>query len=251
MSKKELKIQIASDLHIECSWLKNPDPLDYFTPITEILILDGDIGSLYRFDQFQNFMEKTCELFTYVIFIAGNHEYYTRKRYKYSQMNILKKKLKKLEETIHNFYFLDKSSVKIGNVCIVGCTLWSKTDTVPQDRIKIPDMSVKKYNILHEQDLNYIKQMIKYCKKRKLKLLVVTHYCPTFDILPQEDKFSNLYCTNLNKLIERGDVHTWIYGHLHYNSDTILKGGTRLVGNQKGKRRDFITDYSLTKTISI
>ena len=114
-------------------------------------------------------------------------------------------------------------------------------------------MSVEKYNMLHKQDLNYIKQMIKYCKKHKLKLLVVTHYCPTFDILPQtqKDKFSNLYCTNLNKLVETGDVHTWIFGHLHYNFDQIMKGGTRLVGNQKGKKRDCLTDYSLTKTISI
>jgi predicted phosphohydrolase len=245
-----LKIQIASDLHIECK-SGNPDPLDYFTPVAEILILAGDIGSLYMFDQFQNFMEKTCEWFTYVIFIAGNHEYYVRRGYKHLQMNILKKKLIKIENEIPNFYFLDKSSIKIGNVCIVGCTLWSKVTIVPQNRVKIPDMSVKKYNTFHEEDLNYIKNRMEYCKKRKLKLLVVTHYCPTFDILPEKDTFSNLYCTNLNKLLETGAVHTWIFGHLHYNADKIMKGGTRLVGNQKGKKRDCLTDYSLTKIISM
>jgi predicted phosphohydrolase len=246
-----LEIQIASDLHIESRKEKHLDPLDYFTPVAEILILAGDIGSLYLFDQFQNFMKKTCELFTYVIFIAGNHEYYVRKGYQHLQMNILKKKLQKIEKEIDNFYFLDKSSIKIGNVCIVGCTLWSETNNVPHNRVKIPDMSVEKYNMLHKQDLNYIKQMIKYCKKRDLKLFLVTHYCPTFDILPQTDEFSNLYCTNLNKLIETGAVDVWVFGHLHYNFDKIMKGGTHLVGNQKGKKRDCLTDYSLTKTISI
>ena len=41
-------IQIASDLHIEFKNDDVPDPLNYITPTANILILAGDIGSLYK-----------------------------------------------------------------------------------------------------------------------------------------------------------------------------------------------------------
>ena len=46
-----VKIQIASDLHIEYRSNIIPNPLDLITPSAEILILAGDIGSSYKYNQ--------------------------------------------------------------------------------------------------------------------------------------------------------------------------------------------------------
>ena len=71
-----LKLQIVSDLHIEYKNNTVPDPLDLITPEADILVLAGDIGSLYKFDQLRNFMVKLCEYFQLVLYVPGNHEYY-------------------------------------------------------------------------------------------------------------------------------------------------------------------------------
>ena len=39
-------------------------------------------------------------------------------------------------------------------------------------------------------------------------------------------------------------IHTWVSGHVHSNFDFLSDGGTRLVGNPKGRERDNITDFS-------
>ena len=88
--------------------------------------------------------------------------------------------------------------------------------------------------------------MINYCENNCLKLVVVTHYCPTLKVLKnfhKKDKLISLYVTPLDYLLESSKVHTWICGHIHKNFDFITEGGTRVVSNQKGKPRDNITDF--------
>ena len=69
------KIQIVSDIHIEYK-KEELNPLDFFTPSAPYLILAGDIGSFYKYDQLKDFLQKTCKLFDHVIYVLGNHEYY-------------------------------------------------------------------------------------------------------------------------------------------------------------------------------
>ena len=88
--------------------------------------------------------------------------------------------------------------------------------------------------------------MIEYCQQQNLKLVVVTHYCPSYKLLhpsKSEDKYASLYVSHLDYLLNKNDIHTYICGHTHYNFDFKTNGGTRLVSNQLGKPRDGITDY--------
>lgn len=61
------KFQIVSDLHIEYKNTDVPDPLSLITPSAEILILAGDIGSFYQYDQLKKFLSKLCPHFKIVI----------------------------------------------------------------------------------------------------------------------------------------------------------------------------------------
>lgn len=247
--------QIASDLHIEYKNDDVPDPLDFITPSSEILILAGDIGSFYKINQLEEFLVKLCLHFKLVLYVPGNHEYYTFNEYKPLHISTLLSYIYEIENSIKNLYILNESSIIIDNICITGCTLWSKPDIkIPRYIVRIHGINNEIYERKHIKDVNYIKKMIKYSKSNNLKLLVVTHYCPTYKVLDnfkKKDKLVSLYVTNLDELLTSEQVHTWICGHIHQNFDFTTEGGTRVVGNQKGKPKDKITDYSKTFTIQI
>jgi predicted phosphohydrolase len=241
------QIQIASDLHIEFKNDEIPDPLNYITPSAEILILAGDIGSLYKIDQLKGFLELLCPHFKNVIYIPGNHEYYTVQNYDHLSMNKLLNRLYEIEKYIKNLYILNQSSIVIGDICITGCTLWSRPKvTIPKFIVRIYGMNTEIYEKKFSNDVNYINKMIDHCNKNNLKLVVATHYCPTYDVIDEEknkDIYVSLYASELDHLLHKEKVHTWICGHIHRNFDINSKNGTRVVGNQLGKPRDKITDY--------
>jgi len=252
-----VSFQIASDLHIEYKNDESPDPLLYITPSADVLILAGDIGSVYKYHQLETFMKKLCTYFKIVLYVIGNKEYYDVPGYELEKMDSLFDKLMLLEQNSANLYILNRKSVLIDDVCIAGCTLWSyPLVAVPSFIVRINDMNTHKYKQRYKEDFLYIKNMINYCSKKKLKLLVVTHHCPTYNIIKQKsqrnkDRYTSLYASSLDYLLKSNKVHTWVCGHIHINFDYITEGGTHLVGNQVGKPKDRITDYSKSFVIKV
>lgn len=251
-----VNFQISSDMHIEYKSDEVPDPLNLIIPSADVLILAGDIGSFYKMDQLKSFLQKLCSYFKVVIYVPGNHEYYKQKGYQPEKMNVLLKRFIDIEKSINNLYVLNRTSALIDDVCIVGCTLWSKpTIHVPNFIVRIEGMNTNLYNQKFNSDLEYIKKMSDYCSKKQLKLLVVTHHCPTYSVITsnkkKKDKYISLYASHLDDLLIRDKVHTWVSGHIHSNFDLITEGGTHLIGNQKGKPKDKIIDYKKDLTISV
>lgn len=250
-----LNVQLASDLHIEFKNDEIPDPLKYITPTANILILAGDIGSFYKINQLHGFLERLCPLFEIVIYVPGNHEYYTIQNAKPLSMSKLIDNLYEIEKSIKNLYILNQTSIVIGDVCITGCTLWSDVKvTIPKFIVRIHGMNNEIYNKKFNNDLKYINKMITYCEEHKLKLVVVTHHCPTYKILDNyklRDRFVSLYASNLDNMLYKDKIHTWICGHIHKNFDIITDNGTRVIGNQYGKPKDKIYDYDKNLVIEI
>lgn len=249
------KVQIVSDLHIEFNDNEDPNPLEYITPSSEILILAGDIGSLYKFNQLLVFLQKLSKLFEVILYVPGNHEWYCIPDHDPLTLPTLENRLNKISERIKNLHILNRSSVRINNVCIAGATLWSNPECpVPPFIVRINGMKTKEYKEQHLTDLNYIKEMIRYCDKNKLKLIIVTHHPPTKKVLTiakKRKKFDSLYATDLEYLLDRNNVHTWICGHVHKNFDFLSSKGCRIVGNQKGKPKDNIKNFSKKFLIDI
>ena len=251
--------QIVSDLHIEYKNNEIPDPLTLIKPKSDVLILAGDIGSLYKYQQLHGFLEKLCVHFKNVLYIPGNHEFYMVPNdplYEPLPMDQLIDRLYLLEKQIPNLYILNQSSVIINNVCITGCTLWSKVEiAIPRFIVRIHGMTNYLYDKKYSSDLKYINRMIKYCKQNKLKLVVVTHHCPSYSVLlnghKNNDKYVSLYVSKLDYLLNSSNVHTWVAGHTHKNFDFITDGGTRLVSNQRGKPKDNVRDFSNSFIVNI
>lgn len=267
---EDLSFQIVSDLHIEYKNNNIPNPLNYIKPVSQILVLAGDIGSLYKFEQLRGFLKKLCIHFEYVLYVPGNHEFYMQHDYEDNtplSLDVLLDRLLSIENEIDNLYVLNRRSIILNNICITGCTLWSKSEVkIPKFIVRIHGMTTEIYNKKHYNDLKYINKMIEHCQKNNLKLIVITHHCPSFNIMEntykmlneygrenikKRDRYVSLYFSKLDGLLKKEKVHTWICGHIHQNFDYITNGGTRLVGNQYGKPRDNIDDYSKEFVVKI
>ena len=245
-------IQICSDLHLE----KHFEPIhykNYITPNAQILVLVGDIGSLYRYSQLEKFLIDVSKEFEVILFVPGNHEYQVHKKIKKIAFPILKKKFDLLKKKIKNIYILDNESIIINNYCFIGSTLWSKTDIFPKS-INIHGIDKNYFNFLYDHSLNYIKKMIKYSFDKKLKPVILTHYCPSIKCLnPNRKIIKQLYSSNLDYLINntKYPINSWIYGHSHYNNNFTTKSNTKIISNQLGKSKSISKNFKCNFVIDI
>lgn len=247
-----VNFQIMSDLHLE-TLDETQSVLSFITPKASVLILAGDIGRIHKYEQLETFLKEICKHFEIVLYVLGNHEYYKVDNVPVKTMDELLEDVHKIKLGIPNLYILNRTSVIIDDVCIAGCTLWSQaTVEVPQFIVRIPEMNTFKYNAMFKQDLTYLESMVELCKARKLKLLVVTHHCPSYLVgRKTRDKYQSLYVSNLDYLLDSSRVNTWVCGHVHRNFDFRTKNGTRLVCNQKGKPHDKLTTFTKEKIIVV
>lgn len=241
--------QIMSDLHIEKD-TATPSTSSLIVPSAPVLILAGDIGHFYKYDQLKEFLVDVASKFEVVVYVLGNHEFYREKDIPEISMDEIVTQMKALASEIGNMHILNRDSIRIGDVCISGCTLWSQAINIPPYIVRINGMNLQKYNEMHRKDLQYINGMIKYCQRENLKLVVVTHHCPSYSVVKKK-RFTSLYASNLDILLDSASIHTWICGHNHSNFDFVTPNGTRLVSNQRGKPNDKINDFSLRKLLLV
>ena len=119
-----LKIQIASDLHLEYY------PINYALALEELIIPDpnahalallGDIcalGSDKHLPLYTSFLNQVSQAFPVVLILAGNHEYYSPKG-KYTMTDV-KQRLTVLCDHFDNIHLLDNDSIELQGVKIIG-----------------------------------------------------------------------------------------------------------------------------------
>jgi predicted phosphohydrolase len=223
------------------------------TPSADVLVLAGDIGSFYKYEQLYNFIKDIVGYFNHVLYIPGNHEYYLPPGYAPKSHSELLECSNKLDKAFDNFNVLHRRSIQIGDVCIVGATLWSDLQCeLPRFIVRINGMDTESYKRQHETDLRYLTAMVGYCKTNKLRMICVTHHPPTYDVMKNASKrakYISLYASNLDYMLKKEDIDTWICGHVHSNFDFTSTLGSRIIGNQRGKPKDNINDYSKNMVI--
>lgn len=245
-----MKVQIASDIHIEKIYPKSPEITDYITPCADTLILAGDIGSIYHYEIFKNFLLSCKKHFHNVIFVPGNNEYYLREGFEIKTFDELNSDLRKLaEETgvilLNNEYIEDEEYI------IFGATWWSHIPDVLNMRI-----NMEKDRQINSDDFNHLHYTSRKCLNKVIqnkgtkRLIVVSHYCPTrlgtMNLHHKESDFVDLvpyYFSSSEKYL-RGAVDTWIYGHTHVFRDFLFDGGsTRIISNADPRKKFFIKNF--------
>ena len=251
--------QYASDLHLE---YKNHGSLSaeaLVQPGADVRILAGDIGSLYYEDQLRAFLEKVAQSFVYVLYVAGNHEFYTVSDRPVVPLAELHRRLHQFEKDIPNVYILDRRLISIGGRYFAGCTLWSDPQLwrIPERIVRIPEFALTQtYGAAFRADVAFLEQTYQYLRDKGETAVVITHHCPSYHLLhrtPLESaRFRSLYASNLDYLLRERIFHSWIAGHLHINFDTVVfRGGTRLLSNQRGKPYDRITDFRSCRRLEL
>lgn len=249
LARKMVNIQISSDTHINFISDGFINPLDMIKPIGEILVLAGDIGSIYKLDQLVDFIRSISLHFKHVLYVYGNQEFYTLRQCSEKKSFItLHCEFKERTKSIENFHLLDKGVFIYNDICFLGCTLWSNLELDELPRFfRIYGFNKKRYNMFHYNDLRWLETNLQ--KYKDYKKVVITHYPPFQD--EKRDYLSSLYHNNLEYLLTSKEVDTWIFGHTHKNRDLISKNGTRLVSNQLGKPDEHSKTYKPDFVIKI
>lgn len=250
-----MKIQYVSDLHID----KHPTPISPFeliTPSADILILAGDIGSFYNIDQLKTFILPLSHCFKLILYVPGNHEYYFSRKHKFRQnISTLYHHALELEE-IPNLYLMNSNSIRIGKMCICGCTMWTKYKYKELPKyVRIKGMTQTIYNDLHKRQIEYMRMVNSYCQENGYQLIMVTHHNPLSVSVLQPDKkkkfdpYESLYYADLN-VKEFNTVSYWIYGHTH-KSVEVNVSNIQFLSNQLGRTWDVESNYKKERTFEV
>lgn len=235
-----MKIQYASDLHLEfkdnASYLKH-NPLEV---VGDILILAGDIG--YLDDQnysWHPFWDWASENFEQAIVAMGNHEFYKS----FDIANLSDGHKLQIRQNIAAYY---NAVIPIEDTDIIVSTLWSSiplqeaayTEQVISDFRRIMSkgelLTFADFNREHRRCLDFIKSAVS--QSNAAHKIVVTHHVPSFRMLCpkfKDSKANGAFIVELEDFIKASDIDFWIYGHSHYNVD-IQIGNTLCVSNQLG-----------------
>lgn len=234
-----LKIQYASDLHLEFPANREFLKLHPLQPVGDILVLAGDIIPFVTMDRHKDFFKQVGDQFEQVFWLPGNHEYY--------RFDAATKSGRILEQIATNVWLVNNVSVLQKGIKLIFTTLWSKINPANEWEIEkgMNDFrvirfgqyrfSAQRYNNLHRESLSFIQQELQ--ESNGVQKVVFTHHCPTFMNYPPQYKGSALndaFAVELFDLIEPSNIAYWIYGHHHNNTQEFKIGQTTLLTNQLG-----------------
>lgn len=234
-----LKLQYASDLHLEFPENKKFLRSRPLKPVGNVLALAGDIVPFALMDKHSDFFNFLSDHFETTYWLPGNHEYYHFEAAEKS--GVLHEKIRS------NVFLVNNTSVVHENTNLIFSTLWSKISPENQWQIErsMNDfyvikfngyrLSAEKYNMLHEECLAFITATLQ--ENRAENTVVFTHHTPTFLNYPEQykgDILNEAFAVELIELIESSDIDYWVYGHHHSNTPEFAIGNTKLITNQLG-----------------
>jgi predicted phosphodiesterase len=231
-----MKLQVASDLHLEFS-------PDWRLPAAaaDVLILAGDIGARASgLSAFASAAKRQA-----VIYVPGNHEYYG---------GDLKTVAAELRASAHEdgIHLLDQDELILDGVRFLGATLWTDFDLFGQalraDAMRQAGRLVVDYHVVS----NGAEGWLKPDHTRRLHVdavawlagklrqpfpgptVVVSHHAPQRGSLAarfERSAISPAFVSNLDALM--GPAALWVHGHTHDSFDYTV-AGTRVLCNPRG-----------------
>ncbi len=247
-----MKIALYSDLHLEHM------PVAWAPPATEadVIILAGDIGSgtsglYWAADAFPD---------KQLLYVAGNHEYYHAGLELLNEMRGTARQLgiRFLERDVVDIVdttYADADQVINGHVRFLGCTLWSGFSLYGEEHV-LPHMTIAQRRIndyvlitarqgktlspgdtlaLHRNSVAWLDAEL--AKPFDGKTVVVTHFAPHRQCIPQQRQGSDLspfFVTDLEWLMKKYPIAAWCYGHTHTSISFKVESGCYVASNQRG-----------------
>jgi predicted phosphodiesterase len=218
-----MKIHYLSDIHLELYDItKIPYLLQKIIPQSNICVLAGDIGYVFQ-KTYISFLRGISPKFEHIFLIHGNHEYYQLKENKGKTHQEIIQKTHEiiLQYNLHNIHFLNNSHYDLDEYRFIGSILWSKienTQFLSNDYSHIYMNDVTTMNDTHTQCVNYIQDSISQARDLQKKVIVITHYLPSYKLNhPKYAKYYNYFqcfSSHCDYLI-KDPVKLWVFGHTH------------------------------------
>lgn len=231
-----MKIQIASDIHLDHLTFYNPST--YIIPSADILILAGDICHACTMQKHKKFFSYINDSFKKIIFIAGNHEFYNDDQI---PLEDSENNIKNFLSFFTNIIYLNNNFIKIENLVLAGSTFWFKPDQITS-WFRIPNLTIEDVSNMNDVSINFLKSM-KNVKESGETLIFITHYPKLFyKKLYESGEESNEETEQDNKNnIEyydpfgKEDLPTiWISGHTHKNKIEEIEETVFISNQRKG-----------------
>ena len=218
-----MKIQYLSDLHIE---LMNEYEFQLLCgkilPNCDTLVLAGDIGNPFH-ENYKQFLHLMSDSFKKVFLITGNHEYYKNDIIKADD------KVREVCNCRSNLSFLNNTTELYNGYRFIGTTLWTHISD-PQylitDFTAINDMTVYRYNSLHEMSRVFLEKSIENSKRNHEKTVVITHHLPLHELTDEKykssflAKYNQCFSADISHIIEKQNtIESWFFGHTHTKTE--------------------------------
>lgn len=263
-----MKISLISDLHLDI------DDIVPVLPGGELLIIAGDTcefrsvnpaamyqdaGRQHTRATIRKFFDTVSAQYEQVVMILGNHEHY---------YNVFQDTYTDLAAILPaNFKLLERDTLTIGDVLIVGGTLWTNAnnyDPLTLFHLKdgMSDFSVIKHRIddryrkfsphdavkEHEKTMQYLRAVVTNPANANKKIVVVSHHAPSRVSIPEEFRRDYLmnggYATDLSGFIlDHPQIKLWAHGHTHTKFDYMI-GDTRVLCNPFGYQHSNSAEYT-------
>jgi predicted phosphodiesterase len=243
-----MKLQILSDLHID-SYIRQSHPTGHIPKTDADIVLvagdtaNSDIGMPWL-------QEQAARLQVPLITIAGNHEYFNEDVLHFD------KKLSTWDnydsESKQGVRFLQCQHIDIGEVRILGCTLWTDYQYQANEETRAvamrfmrdykqiyagselfsPEMSIQ----IHAKQRQWLKQALITAKALGKKTVVMSHH--SISPLSVSEKYAELpsnaaFISDLSSwMYEEWAPALWVHGHTHEVFDYHIHK-TRVIVNPR------------------
>lgn len=267
-----MKFQYCSDLHLE--FYPDDYSLDSFlTPSAPILIVAGDLCQVEH-PNFKRFFDTFSIKFKYILYISGNHEYYSNK---HTPMTYINKSITQILNEYSNVIYLNNKKLVIGSngiiddlaefeedsIIILGTTLWSEI-TNPNIQYYISDyaeifnqnrkfVTPSDISYMFDYNKNWLQYILSEVENTNRKFLIITHHLPSFTCIDSKYKGNPMNCafaSDLDELIKlHPQIKFWVCGHTHTSFDKTV-GQSNILCNPLGYTQEN-NQYDLAKVFEI
>lgn len=236
-----MRLQYASDLHLEMPANRDFVLAGAIEPAADYLLLAGDISFLSDWHKADSFWDWCAGNFRHTWIVPGNHDYHD------DRTNLLG--LASLELPVRpNITYVNNVCIRVEDVSLALTTLWSEiTQQKTEIEEKVVDyrhiyfdgkiISTEIVNRLHSESRAFLERTLQRCNPDKTVL--VTHYVPVPQATPAryiDSPVREAFIADCGDLIDTYQPAFWIHGHSHV-SGNVQYGRTRIVSNQLGTVR--------------
>lgn len=253
---KILRVFYYSDIHLEKldqggldeKWTLDSylDNVLRIVPLesSDILVLAGNIGNIDH-KYFKPFMDYVSEKWNHVVYVPGNHEFYSATK----TFNEMQKNYHTFMDSYENVHYLYNGTWEHMGITFIGSPLWALPTKTPVKTIEFvredfknilvnrdTKLSLSDMHQLHLECVQFIKKELERGDSWKI---LVTHFPITMDrtIDPKfaDSTYNDYFANDADRLnLNLENVTTCISGHTHYSHNYLGNDEVLYGSNQPG-----------------